>query len=128
MAHRSALGALSIDVPTRAVAASTAFWRAALGRPSRPGTSHPEFQVLEGSFGGLVGLVQDVGVTAPRVHLDLHTDDVVAEVARLVALGATAVATYDGWTVLEDPAGMAFCVCAVTSEDPVLEGAPTYDA
>lgn len=49
-----------------------------------------------------------------RVHLDFHTDDLAAEVERLVGLGATALAehTMPGltWRVLEDPAGNVFCV------------------
>jgi hypothetical protein len=39
----------------------------------------------------LVMLIQDLGDGAPRVHLDIHTDDVDAEVARLTALGAEVV-------------------------------------
>lgn len=49
-----------------------------------------------------------------RVHLDLVTDDRAAEVARLVALGATQVDEQSAagmeWTVLQDPAGNEFCV------------------
>lgn len=125
--HRSTIGALSIDAPSRDVAAATAFWRAALGRGSRQGTQFPEFQVLEGRFGPMGALVQDIGDTPSRVHLDLHTDDVEAEVARLTGLGAREVARHGGWVVLEDPAGMAFCVCGVDGDDPVLEGAPSWD-
>jgi hypothetical protein len=126
--HRSTIGAISIDFPSRDVAAATAFWSAALGRSSRQGTRFPEFQVLEGRFGPMEGIVQDVGQTPPRVHLDLHTDDTEAEVARLIALGAREVARHDGWVVLEDPAGMPFCVCGVEGDDPVLEGAAAWDA
>jgi hypothetical protein len=124
--HRSTIGALSIDVPAARVEAASAFWRAALGRTSRTGTVHPEFQVLEGPAVRAGLLLQDVGATPPRVHLDLHTDDLEAEVARLVALGAREVRRYGGWVVLEDPAGMAFCVCPVEPDDPVLEGAPSF--
>jgi predicted enzyme related to lactoylglutathione lyase len=49
-----------------------------------------------------------------RAHLDWHTDDRPAEVARLVALGATVLAEHEmpgfGWTVLADPEGNEFCV------------------
>lgn len=124
--HRSALGAVSIDVPSSHLEASQAFWRAALSRTSRPGTQHPEFAPIEGRFSDLVAFFQDVGATAPRIHVDLHTDDLEAEVARLVALGATEVARHGAWVILEDPAGMAFCVCPVAPDDPVLDGAPTY--
>jgi len=124
--HRSAIGAFAIDVPSHHMAQSKAFWRAALSRTSRPGTQHAEFEPLEGTFSNLDGFLQDVGTTAPRVHLDLHTDDLEAEVARLVGLGATELARHGGWVVLEDPAGMAFCVCPVASDAPVLDGAPVY--
>src|SRR3974377_2076496 len=81
--HRSTIGAFSIDVPSRDVAASTAFWRAALSRSSRPGTVHPEFEILEGGrFGPVEVFLQDVGSTAVRVHLDVQTDDVEAGVGR----------------------------------------------
>jgi catechol 2,3-dioxygenase-like lactoylglutathione lyase family enzyme len=126
--HRSAMGAFSIDVPSRDLEAAKAFWRAALGRTSHTGTQHPEFEPLEGRFSQLEGLLQDVGTTAPRVHLDLHTDDLEAEVARLIGLGASEVARHGAWVVLEDPAGMAFCVCPVAPDDPVLDGAPIYGA
>jgi len=49
-----------------------------------------------------------------RVHMDFTTDDRAAEVARLVALGATAADEQDmpgvAWTVLRDPEGNEFCV------------------
>jgi hypothetical protein len=48
------------------------------------------------------------------VHLDFSTDDVEAEVARLVELGATETGRHSfgdfGWVVLADPDGNAFCV------------------
>jgi Glyoxalase-like domain len=124
--HRSTLGAFSLDVPSSHIDQSTAFWSAALATTSRIGTQHPEFRPLEGRFGGLEGFLQDIGETPPRVHLDVHTDDVEAEVARLVGLGATEVARHGVWVVLHDPAGMAFCVCPVAHDDPVLDGAPSF--
>jgi hypothetical protein len=45
-----------------------------------------------------------------RAHLDLGTDDRLAEVRRLLALGARDVAPGRGWHVLHDMAGLAFCV------------------
>lgn len=49
-----------------------------------------------------------------RVHLDLAASDAPAEVARLVADGASLVATHTeggfSWTVLADPDGNQFCV------------------
>jgi hypothetical protein len=44
------------------------------------------------------------------VHIDIHTDDPAAEVARLEDLGAERVLQVHSWWVLRDPAGLLFCV------------------
>ena len=49
-------------------------------------------------------------VAKNRLHLDLRTDDLSAEVDRLVVLGATVLAEHDGRRVLADPEGNEFCV------------------
>lgn len=46
-----------------------------------------------------------------QMHFDLHTDDVPANVARAVDLGATIAAENTGFTVMKDPAGHTFCIC-----------------
>ena len=51
---------------------------------------------------------------APRVHLDIHADDVDAEVARLERLGAERVQKVQAWWVMRDPAGLLFCVLPVS--------------
>jgi Glyoxalase-like domain len=55
-------------------------------------------------------LVQNVGDAPARYHLDIETDDVEAEVARLRAPGASEVDRHGDWVVLRDPAGLLFCV------------------
>src|SRR5438093_9474301 len=49
-----------------------------------------------------------------QLHFDFRSDDRVAEVARLIGLGATEIGeqTVPGltWTVLADPEGNQFCV------------------
>ena len=45
-----------------------------------------------------------------RVHLDIGTDDVDAEVARLIGLGATVVERVQRWVVMQAPTGQRFCV------------------
>lgn len=51
-----------------------------------------------------------------RVHLDLQTDNRLAEVDRLVGLGAKIIGEQHlpgfAWSVLEDPQGNVFCVGA----------------
>lgn len=55
----------------------------------------------------------------PRIHLDLYTDDQVAEVQRLIALGATEVHWSKrppdaDYVILADPEGNRFCVVDTT--------------
>lgn len=45
-----------------------------------------------------------------RVHLDIETDDLDAEAARLEALGAKRIAFVSRWWVMEAPTGQRFCV------------------
>ncbi len=50
-------------------------------------------------------------VTHPsRVHIDIETDDVEAEVARLENLGAKQVEQVSSWWIMEAPTGHRFCV------------------
>lgn len=76
------------------------------------------FVVLKptGESGPYVGLqkVPEERVGKNRAHVDFHTEDRQAEVARLVSLGAKEVAEHTvpglSWTVLQDPEGNEFCV------------------
>jgi hypothetical protein len=44
------------------------------------------------------------------VHLDIETDDIEAEVARLEKLGARRLKKIETWVVMEAPTGQRFCV------------------
>jgi hypothetical protein len=48
-----------------------------------------------------------------RVHLDIETDDIPAEVQRLEKLGATVVDRLERWVVMQAPSGQRFCVVRV---------------
>ena len=108
MPHRSLITAIVIDAPAQQQADEVAFWSGASGKDLAQ-LSYPEYHGAR-LTPSLVLLVQELGEGAPRVHLDIHTDDVEAEVARLTALGATAVDRQDNWVVMRDPAGLPFCV------------------
>ena len=84
--HRSRLSTLLIDVPSHRASDAAAFWSAALGVPANPVPGEAQFTSLPGAFPGLVTAIQAVD-DEPRYHVDIETDDVVAETARLVALG-----------------------------------------
>ncbi len=52
-----------------------------------------------------------------RVHLDIETDDIDAEVARLERLGAKRVGKVKTWWVMQAPTGQRFCVIRATDLD-----------
>jgi hypothetical protein len=68
---------------------------------------------LEDRPGQPIVLIQRVAHSS-RVHLDIETDDVDAEVARLEALGARRLEKVQTWWVLEAPTGQRFCVVRAT--------------
>jgi hypothetical protein len=118
MSHRSAITAIVIDVPSEYHADEVGFWAGASGKELKR-LNHDEYHGARLSS-TLVLLVQELGDGAPRVHIDIHTDDVDAEVARLAALGAAEVDRVDDWVVMRDPAGLPFCV--VHARPGSLEG------
>ncbi len=99
-----------IDVPPAKHDRELAFWSAAVGQQLTQGDQYPEFHgaALHGQQVGL--LIQRLGHGPGRVHLDIHTDDIAAEIARLEVLGATRVQQAHSWWILRDPAGLLFCV------------------
>jgi len=110
MAHYSRLSKIVIDVPAADHDRELAFWSAAAGQPLTRFDAHPEYHgaPLHGTESGL--LIQRLGDGPGRVHLDIHTDDLAAEVARLEKLGAERVQQVHSWWILRDPAGLLFCV------------------
>jgi predicted enzyme related to lactoylglutathione lyase len=99
-----------IDVSPEDHDQELAFWQAALGQPLHHYERFPEYHgtALEKQDMGV--LVQRLGEGPSRVHLDIHTTDVEAEVARLEKLGAKRLREVNRWCVMQDPAGVPFCV------------------
>jgi predicted enzyme related to lactoylglutathione lyase len=110
MTHYSRLSKIVIDVSAADHDRELAFWSAAVGLPLTRFDAHPEYHgaPLHGTEFGL--LIQRLGDGRGRVHLDIHTDDLAAEVARLEQLGAERVQQVHSWWILRDPAGLLFCV------------------
>jgi hypothetical protein len=113
--HKSRLVGFIIDCKDTPPTESAVFWGAALGMPilveDDPGYLH-----LDGRARDLEIEVQRVAHES-RVHLDIESDDVEAEVARLEALGAKRVQKVKTWWVLEAPTGQRFCV--VRAKEPL---------
>ena len=108
--HRILVREIVIDAPSDTFAATRDFWSAALLSPARLVEEFPEFTALPAAASmGWVGL-QDIGSGPARFHLDIETDDVEAEVVRLIGLGAVRVSDGRTWAVMRDPSGLLFDV------------------
>ena len=114
--HKSKLAGFIIDCQTDDLAGAATFWAAALGMPLRelPGEEGQKYMRLLDPTANLHDEVQRV-THASRVHLDIETDDLEAEVIRLQALGATPVQRVHTWCVMQAPTGQRFCVVARSS-------------
>ncbi len=119
---RRRLVQVCLDLPPRLAEVDAAFWRAALPWREVP-VDDPEFlgrrvppaghplQVLLQRLGD-----DDGGPT--RLHLDLGSDDLAADVALVEELGAQRQHEGGGFVALRDPAGQVFCVTANRSDAP----------
>ncbi len=109
--HRSQLAGFIIDCQTDDIDAAARFWGQALGLKPRAGDPVEDQGYVPFAPGpdGLHIEVQKVEHPS-RVHLDIETDDVEAEVARLEQLGAKRLKKVHSWWVMEAPTGQRFCV------------------
>lgn len=116
--HTSRLAGFIIDCNTTDLDGAARFWADALRMklqplPAEEGQRYvrlvdPEARVH----------VEVQSVTHPsRVHLDIESDDVEAEVRRLEALGARRVEQVHTWWVMEAPTGQRFCVVRLQPRD-----------
>ncbi len=114
--HKSKLSGFIIDCRTDDLPAAAEFWSGALGMPVRelPGSEGEMYRRLDDSQHGLDIEVQKVDHPS-RVHLDIETDDIEAEVRRLERLGAKRVQAIQSWWVMEAPTGQRFCVVRASS-------------
>ena len=111
MAHRSRLAGFIIDCQTGDLDTAATFWSRALGVDigERTVEGSAEYVQFDDTPGDLHIEVQKVDHVS-RVHLDIESDDIDAEAARLEALGAKKVAFVKRWWVMEAPTGQRFCV------------------
>lgn len=114
--HKSRLGGLIIDCETDDLSIATEFWTKALGYETVD-SSDPDdigYALLKTAPDELHIELQQVKHPS-RVHLDIETDDVEAEVARLEKLGAKRIKSVSTWCVMEAPTGHRFCVIPAAS-------------
>ena len=112
--HRSRLCAVLIDCKDIDIEAAAEFWSQALGRAidaDHPGT-RGNYCMLETPRDEPIVQIQRV-THESRVHIDIESDDIPAEVARLERLGAKVVNRLERWVVMEAPTGQRFCVVRI---------------
>lgn len=107
--HRSRFAGIIIDCETEDLNAAADFWSAALGYPQKPDDGDDLYRTLQPHERETYVEVQKVS-HASRVHLDIESDDIEAEVLRLESLGARRIEQLKDWWVLEAPTGQRFCV------------------
>lgn len=112
--HRSRINGILIDCNVDDIAAAANFWAEALGRPIDP--DHPgtrgDYVMLETPPDEISVQIQRVAHES-RIHLDIETDDIPAEVARLEKLGAVIHERKERWVVMRAPSGQRFCIVRV---------------
>ena len=109
--HKSRLGNIVIDCRTDDLLSEARFWSGVLGYPLPKDDldSTGRYIQLVTPTGHVQVIIQRVRHEA-RAHLDIETDSIDSEVARLERLGATVVSRNDGWVVMQAPTGHRFCV------------------
>ena len=132
MSHRSRVCHFVIDVDDLDQAVT--FWAAALDateEPIGPDSRHVyrQLRLPDSAVRVLLQHTTDAKAGKERMHLDLETDDVEAEVRRLEQLGATKLdhqqlRGFDFW-VLQDPWRNEFCVLQATFTD-LLDQRPRW--
>ena len=112
--HRSRVAQVCLDIPSAGYEPELAFWTEATGWAPEPARRAEYDRFRPPASSPLRLLVQRLGSDDPgestRAHIDIGTDDLAAEAARVEALGARPIRRMDRWVVFEDPASLPFCV------------------
>ena len=129
--HRSRLCHFVIDVSD--LDQGVSFWSAALNATEEPVSENSRhvyrrLRLPDSDIRILLQRTDDEKASKERMHLDLETDDVAAEVKRLEALGATRwdhqqERGFDFW-VLRDPWSNEFCVLQTEFPDLLTRQEP----
>jgi len=115
--HKSRLCYLVIDVNNHERAIS--FWGDALGATTNFDESwedsvYRRLKIPNQDIQILLQLVPEEKLSKSRLHIDIESDDIDAELQRLLAIGATNIETKDElgfrWHVMNDPFGNEFCI------------------
>jgi Glyoxalase-like domain len=122
--HRSRLKTILIDCNEGSYQKGVAFWSAALGAEAE--RDDDRYSTLKRDFGGMQLVMQSVKDQS-AYHLDIETDDVEAEVARLEKLGAVRKYKVQTWWVMRAPSGHDFCVIRANDVERLARDGNKWD-
>lgn len=122
--HRSRLKTILIDCNEGSYQEGISFWAGALGAKAE--REDDRYTTLDGRFGGMRLVMQSVKDKS-AYHLDIETDDVEAEVARLEKLGAVRKYKVHTWWVMRAPTGHDFCVIRANDAQSLEQDGSAWD-
>jgi hypothetical protein len=112
-----------LDIPPSRWEAECQFWTDLTGWDLVDQNPADEFRRLRRPGGlAIQFLLQRLDDEQPVVagHLDLGSDDYLAETERHLALGATEVRRTPHWVTLRDPSGRLYCVTRHPVDEPAV--------
>ncbi len=107
--HKSRLSCIVIDCHTDHVEQAAGFWSQLLGFPSQADDGR-RATVMTGEGG--VRLVIEAVADESRIHFDMETDDLSAEILRIEGIGGRKIAVVDHAVIMEAPTGHRFRLTA----------------
>jgi Glyoxalase-like domain len=120
---RSMVDQVCVDIPPSRWEQECRFWADLTGWELIDEDAQDEFRRLRRPDGIAIQLLlQRLEDEQPAVlaHLDLGSDDYLAETDRHLALGATEVRRTPGWVTLRDPSGRLYCVTRHSVDEPAV--------
>ena len=105
--HKSRLGEITIDCNTNDLSSAAQFWESVLGYQANSFEDHFRFNTP----GDDVCINLQKVAHESRVHLDIETDNIEAEVRRIEQLGGRRVRDARRWVVMSTPTGHGLCIC-----------------
>jgi predicted enzyme related to lactoylglutathione lyase len=116
--HHSRFSSIIIDCRVDDLKSAAEFWSKAFGKKLANVDLDGEdrYAEIETADDEPIIVIQKV-THESRVHLDIESDDIEAEVKRLEALGAKRVEFIKRWWVMEAPTGHRFCVVRKQREE-----------
>jgi hypothetical protein len=104
--HKSRLSAIVVDCHTDHIEQAAGFWSQLLGQPSHVDDDGHRATILAADKG--VSLVIEAVHDEARIHFDIETDNLAAEIHRIEELGGKKISVVDHSVIMEAPTGHRF--------------------